>query len=849
MDFLRIYNYHDTIPEKGIEGENRMNKTFVKTLSAALAVSMVLSVAACQKKNNSSGREKSRSGQKINAGTPWFDANDIQVEPFYDKSRKLEYISQRLAGADDKYLVLYSSGYYQMPNDNNINWETFDYNQYMISSLSVLDRETHETVNTVDLSGDIPKNGYIDNIIYANGVATVMVSVYDEKFYEMKSLEIEVDPETGKVLSSNDVEREVENGGSVEKSFTFGDYTIATAMAWDEDDNGYYLLYVTDSEGNKETLEIQDPKFNIWDIPVLLPLDATTILIPASTDEEMVYYTLDLNTLAVNEADMKEYEWLDIESISSSTIGDDGMVYYSSNTGINRLDMKKKSTEEVFNYSWCSVRRNDISNLQIVEASEDKFLLCGEIWNYSPYQNNSSDEFKIIEFTRADKNPHAGKTILELYTSYGYSDVQVSDAIIKFNDTNPDYFIEVSDRYTDSVEYEYNSDSDNPDDYEKTDLNYNASMSNVLAMDIMNGEGPDILLDVSQYGQLNNPNYLADLTPYIGSLSSDKYFTNVIDAAKNDGALYQLPLTYSIVGIQTDAKYAGKSGVGFTTEEYEKFLKDSLNGKDVINSGQAVYFEKLFSAMSDKFIVNGKADFKCEDFRTLAEFVKENVPERAKSWDEYYGEDDGFYAVTDYAVGAAIAKGDRYGMDPEVATYNYCYGIGSFLMAQSEVVNGNAILGIASTDGRGPSLSPASSVAISAQAENVDACGEFVKILMSEDIQKEFAMQDYFVLSRDAFRDAAEYAIEFYNGEGSYYFTTYDPQTGESKDNSRKFTSKDIDDAEKIITSCSRMDSVDASINLILLEEMPAFFTGQKDLDSVIAIAQDRVQKVLDERG
>ena len=45
------------------------------------------------------------------------------------------------------------------------------------------------------------------------------------------------------------------------------------------------------------------------------------------------------------------------------------------------------------------------------------------------------------------------------------------------------------------------------------------------------------------------------------------------------------------------------------------------------------------------------------------------------------------------------------------------------------------------------------------------------------------------------------------------------------------------------------MNSTDSEINIILIEEMPAYFTGQKDLDSVIAIAQDRVQKVLDERG
>ena len=45
------------------------------------------------------------------------------------------------------------------------------------------------------------------------------------------------------------------------------------------------------------------------------------------------------------------------------------------------------------------------------------------------------------------------------------------------------------------------------------------------------------------------------------------------------------------------------------------------------------------------------------------------------------------------------------------------------------------------------------------------------------------------------------------------------------------------------------MDSADASINLILVEEMPAYFSGQKQLADVVRIAQDRAQKVIAERG
>jgi hypothetical protein len=63
------------------------------------------------------------------------------------------------------------------------------------------------------------------------------------------------------------------------------------------------------------------------------------------------------------------------------------------------------------------------------------------------------------------------------------------------------------------------------------------------------------------------------------------------------------------------------------------------------------------------------------------------------------------------------------------------------------------------------------------------------------------------------------------------------------------FTSKDVDFVENVILSCSKMKTEDPDISMILIEEMPAYFSGQKELDNVVKIAQDRAQKVLGERG
>ena len=834
-----------------------MKRTILKITSAVLITSMALSFAACSGKSGKSGGNRSsggsgkdknqtHSGEKISADTPWFDTNVIDIDIPIDASKPVEYTYPMLAGVDKDYIVVLMSGYYKMPNGNDINWETFNYNDYSINVLAVLDRDTTQIINTIDLTDDLPKNGYIDSATYIDGKITVNSTTYDDATFSMSSTETDIDPKTGDVLDKRENKGDDAYGNGVEKTFKLGDYTVETSMNWDNNDNAYYILNVIDSNGDKEKIKLKESDANIYDIPLIIYLGDDKAIITASTDKENVFYELDLKNASTEKVEGKDYDWLDLDVIYNTYTGEDGTIYFTTPVGISKIDLKNKKTEEIFNYSWCSVNRSILNYLQLVECSDDAFVLAGENYKYNPYQSSNQSGFIVVEFEKADKNPHAGKKILEMYSSYGYVEENIGDAIIEFNETNKDYFIEVTDRYSDNENYDYSS-INSDDDWENLNNNVNAQMSNALAMDIMNGEGPDILLNTSALGQLNNTNYLVDLTPYTSGLSSDKYFTSVLDAATIDGKLYQLPVCYTIEGIITDAKYAGASGVGFTIEEYEKFLNETLNGKDVITVGQAIYFTKLFNNMSEKFIVDGKADFSSPEFEQLAEYVKNNVQANAQSWDDMYYSDD--VAVDySYGVGAATFKGDL-GYSEEVATFMTIYGMGGYFSDMVQFKNATAVLGIPSTDGRGPRVDPYISIAISAQAENVDACGEFLQMLLSDDVQKNIAMSDYFVLSREAFREGGKAAVEYYNGEGGENLVAYDNNGMPVESSRMKFSDKNIDDMEKIIDSCSGMTSSDASINLILIEEMQPYFLGQKDLKNVANVAQDRVQKVLDERG
>ena len=801
-----------------------MKKQSPKLVAGVLAVSMALSVAACTK---TGGQSKGHAGKKITNDMPWFDAKPIELDRGIDESKDLEYSYTEIIGCDEKNIVAYTMGSYKMPD--NVDWSTVDYRDYQVATASVYNRQTGET-KVVDLSEFVSDSDYIESANFKDGVLSAMISTFDENTYEMTYKQIDFDFETKEILDT----KTRDSGGQIEKTCEINGYLIEIESNWNQEYTSY-VMYITSPDGERRTVDFKSENKNMYLFSSPIPLSDTEILVATDTDTDWECYMIDLTTGQKTTADKKDYDWMDQTVFYNSFLGSDGIPYYTLPSGVFKIDVKNKTTEEVFNYSWCGVNRNILMNLSVADIDEDSFILYGTQYVQSAFRQiyTSMDaDFSIYEFTKADKNPHAGKTILELYSSYGYLEDKISDVIAKYNENSTDYFIEVSSRYSKMITYD-STNIESEDDMEMASLNYSTDMTNKLAMDIINGEGPDMFMDINYYGQLNNETYLADLSPYVEDLSSDKYFTNVIEASKVDGKLFNLPVCFSLEGIQTDSANAGSSGIGFTTDEYIKFLDKTLNGKDIISSGQKYYFVTLFNNMQEKFISNGKADFTAPEFKVLADYVKDNVQEQNTDWDEMYN--------ASYVYDGSEPK------ETEPAVYSSCYGYFNYFQSVENTNGATAVLGIPSADGRGPMVGAYTSVAISAQAANKDACGEFVKMLLSDEVQKDMAMSGIFVLNREAFKNAGKEAVAVFNKEGlepdyGYYDAYSQPK------NRVKFTEEQLDELENAILTCSKMSSEDAAISLILIEEMPAYFSGQKDLDSVVKIAQDRVQKVLDER-
>ena len=823
-----IYN---TIYILGITGKGLylMSRRFVKPLTVVLALAVMMpAFTACGSKNGKTGKRE----RKISSDMPWYEVEVAAPDLGLDKSRETATYYPSMIGMDDKYVFVYTSGRYKDSSEKS-DGQDFSSQGNEISVVAVIDRESKETVRTIDMMTVHPDGDAVYSAYYSDGMIIGSASSWNDVTLKVKNTEVVIDPETGEVKEV----RKAGGGMPDVGKLVFEDYEINTKSNWDGE-YGYITLEIISPDGDKKTVELKEPDMNIVEATAVFSLGGDRVMIPGITDNGAVFYEVDLATGVTARGKEEDYSWINVSNLYHVFNSPDGEVYFNSALGVSKIDLSRETTEELLNFSWCNVDRNILINLDLVDVKDNTFQFYGNCYRsglYGTIDGMLYADFMMVTFTKAGTNPHTGKTILELYARGGYMDQAIVNRINKFNETNGEYYIEITDRYPSDSNFTYagvNSD----DEASEKELNYFSDIGNKLNMDIINGEGPDMFLNISDYSALENDDCLADLSSYAGQLDPEGYFTNIIDLAKVDGKLYNLPISFGITGIFTDRKYAGKTGVGFTTEEYEKFVKETLNGKDVITSGQAYYFAQLFECMKDKFIVNGKADLTAPEFKIIADYVKNNVPEKSMTRDE-------------------IVEGEEYftGSDIEESSYainDTCDTYFDYMINVKDLNGASAILGLPSADGRGPVVSPKITIAVSAHAYDLDACGEFIKQLLSDEAQEELAAGGDLVLNRKAFRNVGLEAVDYFNSIllPQRYDSTYLTDNRELK-NKITFTSGHLDDLENCILICSEMSSSDTDITKILVEEMPAYFSGQKDLDSVVMIMQDRVQKVLDERG
>ena len=523
----------------------------------------------------------------------------------------------------------------------------------------------------------------------------------------------------------------------------------------------------------------------------------------------------------------------DNQKISSTR---EGKGYITKATGIYEYDPTGANEVCVLNYDHCDINRYESQTANVLSIDENKVIL-----GCSPKMEGSfllPDPVPVYILEKTEKNPNAGKTVLTVASLSDSVTYFEGEALKTFNEKNPDYHVQL-------VLYDqnaYQKSGELTDDIDASDRQMYSALSMVsgsLSMDIRSGNGPDVILGAASSIELLDSQYLTDLTPYLEGQTYDasKYYSKIIDASKIDGKTFFIPTSFTIAGIVTDGSEMDDVQAGFTYDQYISYVENQRDGNEPVTEfiSRMHFLNLCFQRNYGQWVKDKKMNIGQEDFREMAAFFKDKIPEGVSSvqQDQFEMMDLDLEEQEEKIFDVVFIENiDGIG---KLARYNY-FG------------NNLRVFGLPSKTGTGPSANIVNSFSITEGSAVKDGAYALRVIMLSKDIQKD---------SMDAIpinREAALYRVERQktnNWNGYSFMVSPMVLFDEVSMRAQHLYSPDLKIAGIFLETLDNVDTVllsDNAIMMILDEELPAYLLGQKDLDSVIATINNRSQNVFNER-
>lgn len=481
------------------------------------------------------------------------------------------------------------------------------------------------------------------------------------------------------------------------------------------------------------------------------------------------------------------------------------------NGGVYSYNLGDGEVKKLMDFIDSDINSSYLYNLNAVSTKEF----------YGMISDDTTGKESLMKFTKVDPKDVKDKTVLTL--ACNYMDWNVRKHVVEFNKTNPDYRIRI-------VDYsQYNTDED-----------YTIGVTR-LNTDIVSGKMPDILL-------LNNElpveSYKAkglfeDLYPYMDKdedIHREDYFPNVLKSYENDGKLYSLfPgfVVYTVVGKTSDVG----SERGWTLDDLNALMATKPEGTEVFPEStreSMLYYSMEMSGSQFIDWENGKCNFNSEGFISLLEFIK-SFPESLP--DDYYdnslrGSYDSWFREGNVLLCRMVLDG--------FYSYNYTKK-GTF----GEDIT---LIGFPNKDGMGSVLSVEMELAMSSKSKNKDGVWQFLRYFLMDEYQENLnygwplSMKHVEALGKKAMQRPF---YEDENGnkvEYDEYFYINDMEIPISP-----MSQEEIDEVVGFIKSVEEHVGNNQELINIITEEAAPYFAGQKNVNEVADIIQNRVQIYVNE--
>ena len=785
--------------------------------------------ASCSRKPEAAPEQVYAPPQEITADMPWYEGKTVNIEDGYDRGLFWEIYSNVL-GVANNCIIGCVQGYLVSNTEFSENYDVQDYRVYDIDGNHLYDFDPKEAAaEYLQDAGWM----YVNSAYVKYG--SFYIDVTAEIDGEYKDLLLLFDPASGEVISS---EEKTESSGSVYFTEKMDGWTITVYEQYNSADiyDTTSTLELISPEGERLEYVPSEmyPDLQIRSVWKAIYAGDHKVLLETVDRSFMghmnLLYDLSERTMTVLPED-NEYSWLDdlgyMSLLTTQYIDGIGNVS-TSGQGIQVLDFEQKRFEMLVPYDNCDVNRSLASSAAIQSMTDDHIILGS-----SPYQMYSDvmadGPATIVILQRADSNPHEGDRILTAATVDMELSYPTAEAIRLFNRGDNGALILLDPGYSyltvaSEVSSGLGSGSGSFELQEKE-----AAMSK-LTIDLMAGEGPDIILDTFEFRQLDRSGLLLDVTDVI---PTSGLYDNILDSSKIAGCLYQVPLSFALQGLLVDTEDIDPSVPGFTYETYRDYVYGPCNGTDPTRLTRLDFLSAGLRQAEDRIQENGTYDFGSSEFRDLAAFVNGQILPDEIEFDPLSAIPDTYRSNLGQTNYIALASASEY-------------------MRQTQGrINDLTMYGFPSSVPSGPRITVLQSAAVSSSTEYPDDCKEFIRLLMGEEFQQLYANYAGFPVNPSALRDALDPDVATYNARVDEC-SRYSPDEFRLEEG-LPVCRVDADELyglfDSLIRSASGITTTDAAVEMIVREEIQAYFAGQKTLDEVIGIIQDRADTYVNERG
>ena len=566
------------------------------------------------------------------------------------------------------------------------------------------------------------------------------------------------------------------------------------------DDKGEYLFAIEDNSGDYE---------KGWRLANVL-VDRGAFYAVAE------YFKENRNYLLPIDVDARAFgERIDMDVDSKNTIVKDGVVFTSDVDSVRAYSLGlQQSTTLLF---W---KHQDVDfapqQVAILPLSADTILAIGDV--YDEDYGRVRTLFYLL--FRAEVNPHANKTIIEVGGMGMTEDQWFMAAVQKFNAESETCRVRVTD-------YIRQLQAQGVTNYDE--------MDRIVESMYLSGETPDILFDrensdlafYASKGLFTDLNVLMDQDEMF---RREDYIDLLFNIPSAGGELFYTFYTFGVGGLLTKKEnLAGKDG--WSLDEIEG-MYDVFPEEEVMSPNSRYYFAMSSAEFVD--MKEKKAYFESDYFKQILLFRK-NYGASSEEAMEYSNSQLDTYHSSFYAERLVL----RNGMFRFISE-----GIGSvddWKMIWNTVGTDVTLVGSPTESGTELNFYPRNFLGIAESSEYKDAAWEFVKFMLSEQVMDGYGIP----VSKELIEKEIQKHMAPLSDPGFDEALVLYPELIELI----PLTEEGADVLREILQRPIVLGGSDPFIDAIIEEESGAYFAGQKSVDEAARIIQDRVQVYLNQMG